>query len=66
MSSSDTTLEQMIQSLSEVDDTSRLTALLQKMLVFEPQGRTNVSDVLDDPWFVSSPGRAASSGSASE
>ena len=56
----------MILSASEVDDTYRLTALLQKVLVFEPLGRMDVSDVLDDPWFAGSPGPAASPGSGSE
>ena len=54
-------LEGKVRSLSEVGDTSRLIALLRRALVLEPVRRPDVSDVLDDPWFVA----AAPSGSAS-
>jgi hypothetical protein len=60
-----TSLEQRIRSFSEVNDTPRLTALLQRILVLEPLQRPDVSDILNDPWFTgsSSPG---TSGSGSE
>jgi len=60
LSNGDTSLEQRIQSLSEVGDTPGLIALLQKILVLEPLRRPDLSDILDDSWFVGSSGPAAS------
>jgi len=62
----DTSLDLMIRSISEVDDTSGLTTLLQNILVFDPLRRPDVSDLLDHPWFVGSSSPATPSGSASE
>lgn len=66
LSDQGTLLKQKIRSFSEVDDASGLTALLQKILVLEPIRRPDVSDTLDDPWFVGSSSPVASSGSASD
>lgn len=66
MGDRDTSLGQRIQSLSEVGDTPRMTALLERILVLEPTRRPDVSGILDDPWFEGSSGPTASSGSASE
>ena len=66
VSSRNTSLEQRIQSLSEVGDASGITALLEKILVLEPTCRPDVSGILDDPWFGASSSPAAASGSGSE
>jgi len=49
----DFTLERLLRSLSEVDNTPELIGLLQQILVFDPLRRPEVSDFLDHPWFTS-------------
>ena len=62
----DASLEQRLQSSSEVDDTHGLTTLLQKILVIDPQRRPDVSDLLNHSWFVDPSDPPTPSGSASE
>ena len=45
-------LEQGVQSILKVDDTPELITLLQEVLVFDPQRRPDVSDILNHPWFA--------------
>ena len=59
-------LEQRVQSISEVDDTLGLITLLQQILVLDPLQRPEVSDFLHHPWFVGSSSPTTPSGSASE
>ena len=63
---SDTSLEQRLQSISEVDDTPGLTTLLQQILVIDPQRRPDASDLLDHPWLVDPSDLPTPSGLASE
>jgi len=62
----DTSLEQKLRSSSEVGDTPGLFALLQRILVLEPLRRPELSEILEDSWFVSPSSPATPSGSASE
>jgi hypothetical protein len=59
-------LAQRIQAASEIGDTPGLIALLQRILVLESSRRPEVSDILDDLWFVSSSSPATPSESTSE
>ena len=59
-------LEQNIRSSSEVGDTPGLFVLLQKILVLEPLRRPELSEILEDSWFVGPSSPATPSGSASE
>ena len=49
-----TSLEQRVRSFSRVDDTLGLITLLRQILVLDPVRRPDVSDFVDDPWFVDS------------
>lgn len=62
----DNSFEQNIQSLSELEESLELTALLLQILVIDPLRRPDVPEILDHPWFMGSPSPAAPSGSASE
>ena len=62
----DISLEQRIRLDSEVDDTAGLTTPLQQTLILDPRRRPDLSDLLNNPWFVGSPDPATPSGSASE
>ena len=59
----DTSFEQNVRSISEVDDAPGLAKVLQRILVLDPQRRPSVSDLLDHPWFA---GPAPPAGLASE
>ena len=65
-STGDTSLDQRVRSLSEVDDTLGLVTVLQQILVLNPFQRPDVSVFLHHPWFVDSSSPATPSGSASE
>jgi len=62
-----TSLEQRVLSVSNVDnDAPGLIALLQRILVYDPLQRMDVTDILKHPWFVGPPHPAAPSGPGSE
>lgn len=50
-SDEDISLEEQIQSLSEVGGTPELVALLRKILVFEPLQRPGIAGILKHPWL---------------
>ena len=62
----DTSLEEILLSMSEVDDTPELIALLEQILVFDPLQRPEVSDVLHHTWFACSSSSTTSSEPPSE
>jgi len=64
-STRDTSLEEILQSMSEVDDTPELIGLLEQILVFDPFRRPEVSGVLRHPWFKGSSSSTTPSGSPS-
>lgn len=56
-----------VLSASSVDgDTPELITLLQRILVYDPLQRLDVTDILKHPWFVGPPHPAAPSGPSSE
>jgi serine/threonine protein kinase len=65
-SARDTSLDQVVQSYSEVDDTPGLAKLLRQILVLDPLQRPGTSDLLNHPWFIVSADPVIPSGSASE
>ena len=48
-------LKQRIEPLEDITNKQGLIALLQRILVIDPLRRSELSDVLDDPWFVGTP-----------
>jgi len=51
-STRDTSLQEILQLMSKVDDTPGLIALLEQILVFDPLRRPEVLDFLHHPWFT--------------
>ena len=53
LSDGNISIEQEIQSLSKVDGIPQLTALLRKILIFEPHQRLGIAGILSHPWLKS-------------